>query len=262
MRDENNSEQILNINADTIFKEIAFALAPHRLVSLTSVGGIFKELDKAGSILDSLDVKDIEQLICDDVIKGGMAMKVRELGDIAKALPPGSAISITKPSQLIKELFSRGGSGTYIANGPKLEWYSDWHNQKDAIRNIITKSFGKELPENYFETTKPISLVITHDLSACAVLSSLDDGSIYLDKLAVVPESQGRGVAQHLWYALKAKNPKMIWRARTSNSFIEWYLNQAEHHVDYDEWSIFSIGYSGDLIHKNSKEILKISRIE
>ncbi|MBP6880314.1 hypothetical protein KBC31_01650 [Candidatus Saccharibacteria bacterium] len=256
-RDEENSKQVLNINADTVFKEVVFSMAPHRLVSLTSVGGIFEDPNDSESILDSLDVKDIEQLIKDDIISGGMAMKVRELGDIVNVLPPGSAISITKPSQLIDELFSRPGSGTYIANGPKLEWYSDWHNQKDAIRNIISRSFGTELPEEYFELTKPVSLILTHDLSGCAIVSLLEDGSVYLDKLAVIPESQGRGIAQHLWYALTAKYPKIIWRARSNNPFVKWYQDNADYYVGYGEWSIFSIGYDLKHIEQNSKEILE-----
>ncbi|MBI2865208.1 MAG: acetylglutamate kinase [Chloroflexi bacterium] len=65
--------KLLNINADAVAGGIAAALGGDRLVFLTDVEGI---LDKAGSLVPSLDEAGAQELIAAGVISGGMLPKV------------------------------------------------------------------------------------------------------------------------------------------------------------------------------------------
>lgn len=65
--------QIYNINADTAAGAVASALGAEQLVFVTDVPGILKE----GKLLESVTTSQIEQLIVDGTIYGGMIPKVK-----------------------------------------------------------------------------------------------------------------------------------------------------------------------------------------
>src|SRR3546814_20396483 len=46
--------------------------------------------------------------------------------DLLMALPPSSSVSITRPDELAKELFTHRGSGTLVRRGEKIRRYGSW----------------------------------------------------------------------------------------------------------------------------------------
>jgi len=70
------SGTILNINADTVACEIASSMNAALLVLLTKVGGILRERDDPSTVIETLDIGEIERLKVDGVIVGGMLPKV------------------------------------------------------------------------------------------------------------------------------------------------------------------------------------------
>jgi acetylglutamate kinase len=69
--------QIYNINADTAAGAIAGALGTKQLVMVTDVPGVMQEIDGEKQVLPELNEEQIDKLIADGVIYGGMIPKVR-----------------------------------------------------------------------------------------------------------------------------------------------------------------------------------------
>jgi acetylglutamate kinase len=69
--------QRYNINADTAAGAVASHLGAERMIVVTDVPGIMKTVDGEMRVLASVTVADIEQMIADGDIYGGMIPKVR-----------------------------------------------------------------------------------------------------------------------------------------------------------------------------------------
>ena len=107
---ETEEGQILNINADFAANELVRVLRPYKIVFLTGTGGL---LDGSGKVIDSINLStEYERLMAQPWVSGGMRLKLEQIADLLRDLPPASSVSITRPSELAKELFTHKGSGT------------------------------------------------------------------------------------------------------------------------------------------------------
>jgi acetylglutamate kinase len=70
-----------NINADLVAGKVAEVLQAEKLILLTNTAGI---LDKEGNLLTGLSLKDVDDLIADGTISGGMIPKTRCATDALK----------------------------------------------------------------------------------------------------------------------------------------------------------------------------------
>ncbi|MCH9699749.1 MAG: acetylglutamate kinase [Gammaproteobacteria bacterium] len=104
-----------NINADLVAGKIAEVLHAEKLILLTNTAGI---LDQSGELLTGLGLSDIDDLIDDGTISGGMLPKV---GCAVEALKNGlSSVHIlngTHQHAVLLELFTDQGIGTLLTNG-------------------------------------------------------------------------------------------------------------------------------------------------
>ncbi|MBI1908973.1 MAG: acetylglutamate kinase [Deltaproteobacteria bacterium] len=105
--------EALNINADLMAGAIAGAMKAEKLVLLTDVDGI---KNRDGKLLSSLKTKEVQGLVEEQVVQGGMIPKVKSC---VKALEAGvkSAHIIDGRVQhaLLLEIFTDKGVGTVIA---------------------------------------------------------------------------------------------------------------------------------------------------
>ncbi|MGR9115311.1 MAG: acetylglutamate kinase [Gammaproteobacteria bacterium] len=106
-----------NINADLVAGKVAEVLKAEKLILLTNTAGI---LDKQGSLLTGLSVSDVDLLIQDGTIAGGMIPKTRCATD---ALQGGvSSVHIIDgrvEHAVLLELFTDQGVGTLLAVRPR-----------------------------------------------------------------------------------------------------------------------------------------------
>jgi len=241
-RDETTGET-LNVNADTIFRALATELQPHRMTSLSPTGGVLKPIDDsdAQEIISGIDIRDIEGLIAEGTVSGGMALKLRELATILSRLETGSAISITKPSELLAELLTDQGSGTFVGKGQKILMTTDINDVLDDLSPLVEEAFGKTLPDNY-DKQQFEKIYFTADRQAFGVITKLSDGTPYLDKLAVSPQLQGRGIGESLWYKITADYPVILWRSHVTNRYSTWYHRHADIMKRHGEWILFGRG--------------------
>jgi len=102
-----------NINADTFAGAIAEAMKAKRLMLLTDVAGV---LDKNGELLSELALDQIEELIKDGTINGGMIPKIESCKSVVKGGVEGIIIlDGRQPHAVLLELFTPHGVGTRIS---------------------------------------------------------------------------------------------------------------------------------------------------
>lgn len=105
----------LNVNADTVAGDIAAALKARKLISLTDVPGVLRDPQDPETRISRIAFDEIEALIADDIISGGMIPKVESS---AAAIEGGVGqvhiINGSMPHSLLLELFTHEGIGTMI----------------------------------------------------------------------------------------------------------------------------------------------------
>ena len=113
--DENN--QTYNINADIAACKIAEALKARKLVFLSDVPGIMKDPSDESSVISTVTIDGISDLIEQGVISGGMIPKVKSA---ISALNAGTnkvhMIDGRLKHSLLLEIFTDSGVGTEITN--------------------------------------------------------------------------------------------------------------------------------------------------
>ena len=101
-----------NINADTMAGAVAGALNARRFFLLTDVPGV---LNKDGEMLTELTKVDIDRLIADGTISGGMLPKVATCLKAAESGVKGSVILDGRVLHaILLEIFTESGVGTLI----------------------------------------------------------------------------------------------------------------------------------------------------
>ena len=104
--------QSYNINADTVAAEMAIAIGAQKLIYLSDVPGILK----AGELVGQLTARDLEALIADGTISGGMMAKARSiLKVLASGVPSVHLLDGRVPHSIIGELFTDRGVGSWIS---------------------------------------------------------------------------------------------------------------------------------------------------
>ncbi|MBO8173169.1 MAG: acetylglutamate kinase [Bacillaceae bacterium] len=109
--------RIYNINADTAAGAIAAALGAERMVMVTDVDGIMKEIDGKKEILSSLTPDEIQSLIKDKTIYGGMIPKVTAaLDGLAEGIREVVIVNGKNPG-ILTRVVRREHAGTRIVKG-------------------------------------------------------------------------------------------------------------------------------------------------
>ena len=103
-----------NINADLVAGKLAEVLQAEKLMLLTNVAGL---LDKEGEILTGLSTTEVDALIEDGTISGGMLPKIGCALDAVKSGVASSHIIDGRvPHAVLLEIFTNEGIGTLITN--------------------------------------------------------------------------------------------------------------------------------------------------
>lgn len=101
-----------NINADLVAGKIAEALQAEKLILLTNTAGL---QDKDGKVLTGLTPKQVNDLIADGTIYGGMLPKIRcALEAVAGGVHSAHIIDGRLEHATLLEIFSNEGVGTLI----------------------------------------------------------------------------------------------------------------------------------------------------
>jgi acetylglutamate kinase len=110
--DENGATY--NINADTVAGEIAKVLGAEKLVLLTNIAGV---MDKQGAVLTGLTTAQVDALVADGTIYGGMLPKINcALDAVNHGVNSAHIIDGRVEHAVLLEIFTHTGVGTLISN--------------------------------------------------------------------------------------------------------------------------------------------------
>jgi acetylglutamate kinase len=232
--------QILNVNADFAANELVQVLQPYKIIFLTGTGGL---LDADGQVIDSINLStEYEHLIAQPWINGGMRVKIEQIKDLLDTLPLTSSVSITKPAELAKELFTHKGSGTLVRRGERVLRVTAWGELDLArMRELIESSFGRTLVADYFERTRLFRAYVSENYRTALILTE-EDGIAYLDKFAVLDDAQGEGLGRAVWQVMREENPRLFWRSRHGNLVNHFYYAESDGCYKQERWKVFWYG--------------------
>ncbi|MFZ5661418.1 MAG: acetylglutamate kinase [Pseudomonadota bacterium] len=232
--------QILNVNADFAANELVQVLQPYKIVFLTGTGGL---LDGDGRVIDSINLStEYEHLMAQPWVSGGMRLKLQQIKDLLDRLPLTSSVSITRPAELAKELFTHKGSGTLVRRGERVQRATSWDElDLERMRRLIESAFGRRLLPDYFERTRLLRAYVSENYRAALILTE-ESGFPYLDKFAVLDEAQGEGLGRAVWQVMREETPQLFWRSRHGNPVNPFYYAQSDGCIKQPQWKVFWYG--------------------
>ena len=227
------------VSAEKVSKALCARINPQKFIIISEREGIF---DTDGrlirNIILSTDYKGLaEGGKLDDVALGQLEAGVRVLREV-----PNLTIQFASAANLLQELFTVKGRGTYIRAGHEIRSANSFDKlDKAKLRRVLEDGFGRKLAEDYFNEP-PHMVFYERHYHGAIVVKPLEGDTFYLDKFVVGRRWQGEGMGAPLWRELTKHYEKIIWRASPANPINRWYLDQAEGFQRTAEWNIYWIG--------------------
>jgi len=107
--------QAYNINADTVAGAIAEALGAEKLVYLTDIEGLRRVVDEPASLIRQTTADELEALMADGTIAGGMIPKVEScVHAVRNEVRRAHILDGRIPHVLLLEIFTDQGIGTMV----------------------------------------------------------------------------------------------------------------------------------------------------
>ena len=112
------SGQTYNINADSVAAAVAGALGAAKLLYLTDIEGLRRDVSDASSLISKLSAAELANLLGDGTIAGGMIPKAEScLEAVALGVPAVHILDGRVAHVTIIELFTDAGIGTMVEKG-------------------------------------------------------------------------------------------------------------------------------------------------
>ena len=232
--------QLLALDADDAALALALAVEPHKVVFLTTRGGL---VDGRGEIVNAVNLAaDYQALRAQDGLEPAMGRRLDLANELCEKLPAGFSVSITSPEHLARELFTHGGAGTLIQRGERIERHDSFDTADlGRLQTLLEVCFGRRLTPGYFESKSCYRVYVTECYRATAVLTH-EAGLPYLCKFAVTTKAQGEGMGGSLWACMRRENDKLFWRSQARNPINSWYFQKADGSYKTDRWIVFWYG--------------------
>ena len=107
--------QAYNINADTAAGAVAEALQAEKLVYLTDVEGLRRDVGDPASLVKTVSADELEAMVGAGFVTGGMIPKIRSgLRAVRRGVGHAHILDGRVPHALLLEVFTREGIGTMV----------------------------------------------------------------------------------------------------------------------------------------------------
>lgn len=104
-----------NINADLAAGALAAALGAQKIVFLTNVPGLYRDLGDAGSLISQMTIEDCERLLKDGALSAGMNPKIASVVMAMRGgVPQAHILDGRALHALLIEIFTDEGIGTMV----------------------------------------------------------------------------------------------------------------------------------------------------
>lgn len=231
-----------------LFHQLAFFLKPSKTLVIAKPGGI---QGSDGSLVSRIVIREKQSLDLSDDGQNLFERLVRLLDDLGQ----NTAAQITSPANLLPELFTDKGGGSFMTLGYRIQEYTDWtHVAKGKVENLVYASFGKNLVKGYFD--RPVErILLENEYLGSAVLGQSSQG-FYLDKFVVHPDVQSRGLGSQLFRrSLDLSKGRLFWRTFAQNPTNSFYFRVCEKCEKTREWNLYCVGL-GEAAWTQAKEYM------
>ena len=110
-----DDETAYNANADTAAAKLAVALGAEKLILLTNTRGVLREKNKDETLIKVINANEIEELIAQGIIEGGMIPKIECCADaIEGGVLRTHILDGRIPHSILVEMLTDEGAGTMI----------------------------------------------------------------------------------------------------------------------------------------------------
>jgi acetylglutamate kinase len=110
--------QAYNINADTVAGAIAQSLGAEKIVYLTDVEGLLRDVDDPSSLIGRVGAADLQALLDAGTLRGGMIPKIAAcIHAVESGVGSAHIVDGRRPHVMLLELFTDEGIGTMITKG-------------------------------------------------------------------------------------------------------------------------------------------------
>ena len=107
--------QAYNINADTAAGAVAEAVGAEKLVYMTDVAGVLRDVQDPGSLITTATARELEALVEDGTLTGGMIPKIASCTQaVHRGVRHAHILDGRVPHALLLEMFTRDGIGTMV----------------------------------------------------------------------------------------------------------------------------------------------------
>ncbi|KAI0228499.1 N-acetylglutamate synthase, mitochondrial [Lamellibrachia satsuma] len=247
--------QLINLDISQVTAAVSSGMQPRKVIFVNATGGI---QDEKGEVIANINLpvtldSAFDKPWCTPEIKH----RIHYIAFLVNLLPSHSSVVITSATKLLTELFTHHGSGTFFKN---METIRIHHSLKTVdlkrLRDLIGRSFGKGLLEDYFDglEQKLHTLYLSDGYNAAAIVTKEPGVSTpYLDKFAVSLAKQGHGTGEMLWDLLTRDFKHIFWRSRGNNRINPWYFKRCEGSWCEKDWIVFWYGITDH--HQSSRLI-------
>lgn len=109
-----------NINADTAASALAAALGARKLIYLTDVEGLYRDLDDEDSLIEAMFLDELRELLGNGSVSAGMLPKLRScIRAMEDGVPQAHILDGRIQHAVLLEVFTPEGIGTMITPGGK-----------------------------------------------------------------------------------------------------------------------------------------------
>ena len=211
------------------------AIQTRKLIFLQRRGGVL--LDGRAVSLVELNA-DLLTLVTSKDVSRKQKTILNGIAYLIDRLTHRCTFSMTSPIELLRELFTTGGSGTMVRRAARVERY-DSYGSLDTARlvSMLESAFERPLSEGFLERAVSRIYVEEHYRGAALVLET--PLGAYMSKFAVGREAQGEGLGKDVWTALTQDYANVFWRSRTKNAINAWYTKQCDGMIRTGVWQVF-----------------------
>ena len=207
---QNQKGEYFNVNADELAVSLAASLKAKKLVFFTDVDGIY---DAEGKVMPFIPLVKFESLEKEGIISGGMIPKVEAC---RRALEGGVGrchiVSGVKDGALLKEFFTREGSGTMLLENPNAYEHVRRATPRDIpfVFRLLEEGYNdgflrKRTKEEVIKTIGDFFVFeIDDQIIGCASLTFYPEKA-ELGALISLSKFQGKGIASLLVQEILAR---------------------------------------------------------
>ncbi len=217
--------------------KLANVLRTGKIIFLKRQGGIVSQKDQ--NVISIVNLRfELPKLLEEHAITDADAEFLHQCNDIIRKCDHKIYISIVSPNNLLRELFTVKGAGTFVQYGSKINAFEGWGTvDPRSLKRLLEVSFEKPIREDFFK--EPIDYCYIEENYMGAALLKKHGPLTYLSKFAVGTEARGLGIGRDLWNELIQNHKKIFWRSDPEKFITHWYVKQCDGMHKTDKWTIF-----------------------